>query len=164
MIHFPYLHKYPSWQRFFAGILIGGILSYPILIYMYGSMYEDLLIENSELKAEITELEKQNEALLEDQEELEAPLIVDTLDIKIVNADELKMDRLITHELEQLIRKEIDYLIGEEVTQLTKSDYLIISAIENKPFKADDFTYSFDVDLLTIGQTIRIEVQAKLSD
>src|SRR5699024_11139370 len=118
MIHFPSFHKHPAWQRFLAGIFIGAILAYPILIYMYGSMYEDLLIENSELKAELTELSKQNEALLEDQEELEAPLTVETLDITITNSDELKMDRLITHELEQLIREEIDYLIGKEITQL----------------------------------------------
>jgi len=164
MIHFPPYHKYPSWQRFFAGVLLGAILAYPVLLYMYGSMYEELLIENSEMQSQVTELKNQNEALLQDKEEMEAPLTVETIEITITNGQELKMDRLITHQLEQLIQTEIDHLVGEEVNNLVKSDQLIISAIENKKFKVDDFTYYFDVTLLTISPTMKVNVEAEPSD
>lgn len=164
MIHLPPYHKLPSWQRFFAGVLLGAILAYPILLYMYGSMYEELLVENTKLTAEVEELKKQNEALLKDQEQLEAPLTVETLDISIINGEDFKMDRLITHQLEQLIQDEIDYLIGEELNYVARSEHLIISAIENKPFTVDEFVYYFEVTLLTIGPNMKINVQAKLPD
>lgn len=164
MIHLPPYHKNPSWQRFFAGVLLGAILAYPVLLYMYGAMYEDLLVENTELTAEVEELKKQNDALLKDQEQMEAPLTVETLDISIENGEELKMDRLITHQLEQLIEEEIDYLIGEELNYVARSDHLLISAIENKPFTVDEFVYYFEVTLLTIGPNMKINVHAKLSN
>jgi len=164
MIHLPPYHKIPTWQRFFAGVFFGAIIAYIVLLYMYGSMYEDLLIENSELQSQVSELENQNEALLEDREELNEPLTVETIEITITNAEELRMDRLIVHQLEELMKEEINHLVGAEVSNLANSDQLILSTIENKEFAIDDFSYYFDVSLLIIGPRVDLNVEARLTN
>src|SRR5699024_11882729 len=54
-----------------TGIWIGAIIGYIILIFMYGRMYEQTLTDQVRMQTEISELERQNKALLEDKEDLE---------------------------------------------------------------------------------------------
>lgn len=167
-MHIPPYHKKATWQRFFVGAVIGAILSYGVYLYIYGSLYEQLLEDNLELEAEVTELEKQNEALTQDKEDLdeqkEQPITVETIEINITNESELRLDRLIVHQLEELINEEINHLIGENVTIIDESSQLLRSSIENKGFSVDDFTYYFDVLQLTISRNMILTVEAKLSN
>ncbi|WP_373893051.1 sporulation membrane protein YtrI [Virgibacillus sp. CBA3643] len=167
-MHIPPYHKKATWQRFFVGGVIGAILAYGIYLYIYGSLYEQLLEENLELEAEVTELEKQNEALTQDKEDLDAqreqPIIVETIEINITNDEELRLDRLIVHQLEELINEEINHLIGENVTIIDESSQLLRSSVENKGFTVDDFTYYFDVAQLTVSRNMILTVEAKLTD
>ncbi|WP_449355630.1 sporulation membrane protein YtrI [Virgibacillus natechei] len=167
-MHIPPYHKKATWQRFFVGAVIGAILAYGIYLYIYGSLYEQLLEENLELEAEVTELEKQNEALTQDKEDLDAqreqPITVETIEINITNDEELRLDRLIVHQLEELINEEINHLIGENVTIIDESSQLLRSSVENKGFTVDDFTYYFDVAQLTVSRNMILTVEAKLTD
>lgn len=87
-MHIPPYHKKATWQRFFIGTVIGAILSYGVYLYIYGSLYEQLLEENLELEAEVTELERQNEALTQDKEDLDEqtqqPITVETIEINTI--------------------------------------------------------------------------------
>src|SRR5690625_6567404 len=67
---YPY-HRKKTWQRFLLGALFGAIIAYTLFSFMHGKMYEQLLSENIQLKSTIRQVEKQNEALLEDKENLE---------------------------------------------------------------------------------------------
>ncbi|WP_156291450.1 sporulation membrane protein YtrI [Oceanobacillus salinisoli] len=167
-MHIPPYYKKPSWQFFIVGAVFGSLIAYLILLYMYGSMYEDLIRENQELESEIRELTIQNEALIEDNEDLnektnEAPT-VESLEVEIPNWEELKLDRLIVHDLEEMVKEEIHHLIGEEISVVAESDFLLERAIENKGFKIDDVTYYFEVTKLTISETVKLTLKAKLSD
>ncbi|WP_010651142.1 sporulation membrane protein YtrI [Oceanobacillus massiliensis] len=167
-MHIPPYHRQATWKRFFAGAFFGGIIAYFILIYMYGTMYEKLLAENMELTSQLGDLKDQNEALLKDKEDLnektKAPLTVSSIDIKIAEGEQLKMDRLIELQLEEMVKEEIDHLIGQEVATISKSDQLLLSAIENKGFTIDDFTYYFEVKKMTIATEMEVTVSPRLSD
>ncbi|UJL45052.1 hypothetical protein KFZ58_11545 [Virgibacillus sp. NKC19-16] len=167
-MHIPPYHKKATWQRFFIGTVIGAILSYGVYLYIYGSLYEQLLEENLELEAEVTELERQNEALTQDKEDLDEqtqqPITVETIEINITNDEELRLDRLIVHQLEDLINEEINHLIGENVTMIDDSSQLLRSSIENKGFTVDDFTYYFEVTQLTVSRNMILTVEATLSN
>ncbi|MFD1038112.1 sporulation membrane protein YtrI [Virgibacillus byunsanensis] len=167
-MHIPPYHKKPSWQRFLIGIVIGGIIAYCIVIFMYGAMYERLLEQNLDLQSQVTELKNQNEALLEDKEDLDEkakePLVINTVEVKITNEEQLRLDRLIIHQLEEMVKQEISHVIGQDINVIDKSDQLLISTIENKGFTVDDFTYYFDVSKLTISQTVKLTVEAKVSN
>lgn len=161
-MHIPPYHKQKSWQRFISGMFFGGVIAYFILLYMYGSMYEDLIKENLEIQERVTDLKNQNDVLLEDQNNLEDTLLfVQEIDVFIANREEFKMDRLLDAQLKGLIKEEINHLIGVELTVLTESENLLISSIENKNFKIDDLTFQFTITRLIIQPKLKITVETK---
>ncbi|RDW16330.1 hypothetical protein CWR48_16935 [Oceanobacillus arenosus] len=167
-MHIPPYHKRPSWQRFLVGAAIGAILSYIVIMYMYGSQYEKLIATNFELQAQVTKVKAQNEALLKDKENLSEKsnqsLTVQAIEINIINGEELKLDRLITFQLEEMIKAAIYSIIGEKIEAVAAGDNLLESTIENKGFTVDDFTYYFEITKLMYSNTVEITVKAKLSD
>lgn len=167
-MHIPPYYKKPSWQRFFVGAVCGGIIAYVILIYMYGSMYESLLEENKQLKSRVSELTLQNEALTKDKEDLtektNKALVIESIEIDIDNWEKYKMDRLTVYELEELIKEEINHLIGEKVSIVAESDFLLERAIENKSYKLNDVIYYFNISKMTISETLKLTLEAKLTE
>lgn len=167
-MHIPPYHQKESWQRFFIGAVIGAIIAYFIFVFMYGKMYECLLEANYDLQARVSELESQNEALLEDKKDLDektkAPVTVERIEITIINEKQLRLDRLIIHQLEEMIKKDIHHLIGQDINLIDDSSQLLLSAIENKAFTVDDMTYSFDVERLVISTTLKLALKAKISN
>lgn len=165
-MHFSPYHKKKSWQRFLIGILIGSILAYCILLFMYGSMYEKLIDSNYDLQSQLIELKNQNEALLQDNKEIDeknrAPQTVERIEITIANAKQLQLDRLTIRQLDELIKAEINHIIGNDIQLLNESHQLLQAAIENKSFKIDDATYSFDIKMLVISSTLKLTLHAKL--
>jgi hypothetical protein len=166
-MHIPPYHKKATWQRFLVGTFVGAVTAYFIFVYMHGSMYGQLLEENRDLKSEVTELKNQNEALLEDNENLDEkskePIKVETIEITINNEEDLP-DSLIIHDLEELIKEEIIHIIVKNVSIISESDGLLKATIQNKDFTVDDFTYQFTVDTLIIHQTVKITVEADISN
>ncbi|MFC4556672.1 sporulation membrane protein YtrI [Virgibacillus kekensis] len=165
-MHIPPYHRKPSWQRFLVGTFIGAILSYFIFVYMHGNIVEGLLAENKELDSQITELKKKNETLTKDNENKQSnePVTVEEIEIEILNREELRLNRLTVLDLVGLIKEEIDHIIGEDISTLAENDRLLKSTIQNKDFQLDDFTYNFSVETLTISRTVKIEVEAEISN
>lgn len=160
----PY-HKKRTIQIFLLGMLAGAVIAYIVLIFMYGKMYENLMTENIKLNSEIQDLERRNEALLQDKESLEERnFIIQSIEIEFSNAEELRMDRLIIHQLENLIKNEIDQIIGKEIDSVADNDELLITVIENKTFTIDDLSYEFEVVKMSITERLRITLEASLTD
>ncbi|RYG74899.1 hypothetical protein EU245_01590 [Lentibacillus lipolyticus] len=165
-MHIPPYYKKSTWQRFLAGAFAGSIIAYLIFVYMYGSMYGQLLEENRELKSEVSELKNRNEALLDDNKDLDEKskqeAKVDSIDITITNPDDLP-DRLIIHELEELMKDEINHIVGKNVSTIAESDGLLESTIENKEISIDDFQFKFVVQKLIITETVKLSVEAEIT-
>ncbi|WP_080874930.1 sporulation membrane protein YtrI [Oceanobacillus timonensis] len=161
-MHIPPYHKKTSWQLIFVGFFFGSILSYIIFIYMYETMYEELLQENIELSNEVTELEQTNETLLKDKEDLseqnKQPLTISKITVEIEDPESMRIDLLMQDQLDALIREEINHVIGEEVELVSRSDKLLIAAIENKSFTLDSMSYQFTVKQIVFGPDLKIIV------
>ncbi len=52
----PYYHK-PSWQQFFSGLILGGVISWGIFLYIFGVWQEKQANQIQKQKEEIQELE-----------------------------------------------------------------------------------------------------------
>lgn len=163
-MHFPPYYKRPEWQRFFIGVLVGGLIGYFVLIYMYGVMYEDLLAENYQLAEEIIDLRQQNKVLLESQEDQDTVLAIEEIEITISNPNVLKNDSLLVSQLKTLIKEEISHLIGTDILIVSSNEELLISAIENKAFTIDDATYHFSITRLTFAPKLGIVVAASTAN
>ncbi len=165
-MHIPPFHKKRTYQTFFIGIFIGAIIAYLTLLFMYGKMYEKLLVERMELKTEIEEITQQNEALLEDKEQLEeqSSAIVTSIHVQFINEKTLKFDRLMTLQLENMIKSELSNIIGKSIQSVSDSDDLLITVIENKTFTIDDQSYEFEVKKLSIAEQIKLSLEGKIAD
>ncbi|WP_163971624.1 sporulation membrane protein YtrI [Oceanobacillus halotolerans] len=167
-MHIPPYHRLPTWQRFLAGIIMGGVIAYCLFIYFHGTMYDELLEENLNLQSEISDLKQQNEALLEDNEEhdeeSEKEIVVNAIEITITNEDDLDLDRLIVHQLKELVKQELDPIMGLKIQAISESSELLIASIEDKGFTVDDFTYYFEVKQLIIDETIKLSVETRVSN
>jgi len=152
---------------FLIGVCIGGIIAYGIFVYMHGKMYENLLEQNIELRAEVSELTNRNETLIKDQKNLDEKShelsTIEHIEITIHNEKEMEFDRLESLDLAERMKKEVHHIIGKEISEISEHDQLLISSIENKPFQVGDYFYYFRVYQLTIANTVKIKVQARLS-
>lgn len=159
-MHVPPYHKKTGWQFILSGAFFGSILAYIVFIYMYGTMYEDILKENLELSNEVSELKQTNQALLKDKEDLseqsKRPLTISTITIQIEDPESVKIDLLMQDQLQGLIHEEIHHVLGEEVQLISQSSQLLISTIENKAFLLDGMNYRFTVRQITFGPELRI--------
>lgn len=168
-MHVPSYHKKPGWQRFLVGVFFGGLITYWVVLFMYGTMYERLIKENSELQNALTDANSRIEVLMKDNESLDEksrqPATIEGIQLEILNATDLKIDPLLQTQLEGLVKGEIKDIIGKDVKSIADSDSLIFSSIENKTYVVDDFTYSFDIErLILVAPTVRIVVIAKISN
>src|SRR5690625_2309422 len=165
-MHIPPYHKKRTWQIFFLGTFAGAIVSYVIIMFMHGEMYENLLVEQSELQTKYNEVKAQNEALLEDKEELEekSNFLIQELEVNFLNDKQLKLDRLSTHEFENMVKQELHYIIGKEVKSVSDNDNLLISVIENKTYTLEDKSYHIEIKRISISEKVKIALVVKLEN
>ncbi len=165
-MHIPPFYKKRSYQILLVGIFIGTIIAYLLLVYMHGKMYEKLLFERIQLQTQLAEIESQNEALLEDKEEMEekSTAIVNSIQIEFLNGKELKFDRLITLQLEDLIKRELTDVIGKSVQSVSESDDLLVTVIENKSFTIEDQSFQFEVKKISISEQIKLSLEGRFAD
>ncbi|WP_121639476.1 sporulation membrane protein YtrI [Virgibacillus sp. Bac330] len=166
-MHIPPYHKKVTWQRFFVGVMVGGVIAYCILLYMYGTMYEDLIIRTNHMQSEISQLRNQNESLLADNDELNEKSVkqvtIESISFTVKNTEELRIDRLIAGKLEELVQEELKHIIGKDLSIIAESDSLIVASLENKTFTVEEFDYTFSVNKLIISNNIKIMADAKRS-
>lgn len=155
-----------KWHHFIGGLIVGAIVAYIIFIFMYGQLHKQLLTEKYTLEAEISELESQNERLLQDKQDLDEQanktITVEKIDISIMNEKDLRIDRLVSHQLIDLIKQDIEHLLGQDIAIVEQSVQLLISTIENKPLTIQDMTYEFTVERLVISSQLKLSVKAKI--
>ncbi|WP_077621206.1 sporulation membrane protein YtrI [Sediminibacillus massiliensis] len=167
-MHIPPYYKRESWQRFFSGVFIGAIMAFVLFLYIYGQFYEKWVEENMELHAQIAELDRQKEALLENQKDIDEKtkekVTVQTIDVEVENGKELRLDRLIVHQLEENIKEEIRDVVGKDIVSLSENDYFLVSTIENKTYRIDDITYRATVSKLIIAPEIKLTIKLHFSN
>ncbi|WHY84978.1 sporulation protein [Neobacillus novalis] len=161
----PPLYRRPAWQRFFAGMAIGGAISWCIFLYIYGVWQE----ENTELlrkqQQEIVDLNNEKKIWQEEYKEMNKrnieQLTVQKINIKILNAEKYKLDSLSVLETEDSVRDDIDMMLAKDLETVYKSKDLLKKIIENKPIKINDKRYKLKVNELVIftNLTIQLEIQ-----
>src|SRR5699024_654813 len=122
----PPFYKYKSYQIFILGALSGAIIAYIVLLYMHGKMYENVIVEQIELKMEIKKIRKQKEILIDDEEEMEAQAdaTVKGNKIKFENEKKLKFDRHSTLQIENMVKNELENVSEKTSQSVSESDDL----------------------------------------
>ncbi|MFJ7727208.1 sporulation membrane protein YtrI [Neobacillus sp. NPDC097160] len=159
----PPLYRKPAWQRFFAGMAIGGAISWCIFLYIYGVWQE----ENTELlhkqQEDIVDLNNEKKIWQEEYKELNKrnieKLTVQKLTIKITNSEKYKLDLLSVQETENAVNDDISMMLAKDLETVYKSRDLLKKIIENKPVKINEKRYKLKVKEMVIYTTVIIQLE-----
>ena len=161
----PYFRR-PAWQRFFAGMAIGGIISWFIFLYIFGEWNEKYSKEIKRQREEIADLENDLKIWQEDYKELNKinsqKLTVQEIKVKIQNSDKYKLDSFSVFEIEDEVKEDIKMMKAKDIETIAKSKELIYKLIENKVFKVNDKRFRVEIKELVIYTTLSIKLDIKL--
>jgi len=164
----PPYYRNPSWQRFFAGMAIGGCLSWCIFLYMHGVILEDKSAEISKLKGDI-ETEKKNVKIW--QEDYKAlneknlkQLTIQDIQIKITNGEKYDLDLLAVHQTEEAIKEDLNYFLAKDLEFVYKSRELISKIIKNKVIPLNGKRYRLKITSTFVYTTVNIQLELQLDE
>lgn len=159
----PPYYRLPTWQRFFAGVVIGAIGSWFIFFYMYGVLQEKQISiieiqrkEIHELKIKVGIWEQDFNKL---NEETEKHLSVKEIRVNIVNDRFYDLDKLSVAEAEEVIRTDLTTLITKNVKDVYKTKALLKKSIENKILEINKKRYRIEITEIFFYKNMEIEVK-----
>ncbi|MEK3798152.1 sporulation membrane protein YtrI [Peribacillus sp. FSL H8-0477] len=159
----PPYYRLPTWQRFFAGVVIGAIGSWFVFFYMYGVLQEKQISiieiqrkEIHELKIKVGIWEQDFNKL---NEETEKHLSVKEIRVNIVNDRFYDLDKLSVAEAEEVIRTDLTTLITKNVEDVYKTKALLKKSIENKILEINKKRYRIEITEILFYKNMEIEVK-----
>mgnify|MGYP001176804707 FL=1 len=163
----PYYEK-RQWQIFFFGAVIGGIVGWLVLLFIYGELQERQAATIQMQKELIQSLEEEKNIWQEEFQKLNEKnneqLTVQAIDVKIINADKYKIDSLSKYEAEEAIKEDIRIVLAKDLEFVYNSRELIKKTIENKPIKINDKRYKFVVKEMLVYTNLLIHLEIQLAD
>jgi lipopolysaccharide export LptBFGC system permease protein LptF len=158
----PYYRK-PSWQRFFAGMAIGGVISWCIFLYIYGVWQEKQTELLRKQEQEIVDLKAEKQIWQEEYKQINKrnieQLTVQKINVKITNWEKYKLDLLSVSETEDTVRDDISMMLAKDLESVYKSKELLKKIIENKPIKINDKRYKLKVKEMVIYTNLSIQLE-----
>ncbi|WP_370295189.1 sporulation membrane protein YtrI [Rossellomorea marisflavi] len=145
----PPFYRLPSFQRFFAGAVIGGIVSWMIFIFMYGSLHEwqTQKIQDQQTKLEkltntLSYLQEENKELNDENED---ELTIQEVRVKIINPTKTKVELLSLYQAEESLSQDLRSLLNQDLKTAHDNKELIKKIIENKTIKLNDRPFQLEV-------------------
>ncbi|MBK5442925.1 MULTISPECIES: sporulation membrane protein YtrI [Peribacillus] len=160
----PPFHRSPTWQRFFAGAALGGLISWVIFFYMYGVQQEtqiriihDQREEIKDLNEEIAIWEQEYKKLNQQNEEI---LTIQEVEVTITNG-KYSLDRLSIAEAEDVIEDDLSSLLAKDIVSVYNGKMLLKKSIENKIVDINKKRYKLEVVEIMFYTKMNIEIKLK---
>ncbi|AKM20051.1 sporulation protein [Anoxybacillus geothermalis] len=161
----PPYYQYPSWQRFFAGVAIGALISWFVFLYIFGVLQEKQVRHVNELNEQIADLQNEIRIWQEDyihyNKEMKKKLTVQDVSVHLVNAEQYKLDSYTAFRIEDSVKEDLSHLITKDIETVYNSRELIKRAIENKTYTIHEKAYRLEIHTLTIFTLLAVEVKLK---
>ncbi|MBU8879691.1 sporulation protein [Bacillus sp. FJAT-29790] len=161
----PFYHR-PSWQRFLAGMAIGGMISWAVFLFIFGEWQEKYSSQINKQEIEIHDLEQEKKIWQEEFKELNKKnreqLTIQEIKIKIKNSEKYKLDTFSVFEIEDEIKENISMMMAKDIDTVYKSRELIKRIIENKVIKVNEKRYRLEVKEMVVYTTLSIHLNIML--
>ncbi|MGE7600896.1 sporulation membrane protein YtrI [Peribacillus sp. NPDC097675] len=161
----PPYHRLPTWQRFFAGAALGGLLSWVIFFYMYGVQQETqirIIHEQREKMKDLTDKiaiwEQDYKKLNQQNEEI---LTIQEVEVKITNGEFYSLDQLSIADAEDVIEDDLSSLLAKDVVSVYNGKMLLKKSIENKIIEINKKRYELEVYEIMFYTKMNIELKIK---
>ena len=159
----PPLYRRPAWQRFFAGMAIGGAISWCIFLYIYGVWQERNTKLIRKQQEAIVDLNNEKKIWQEEYKEMNKrnieQLTVQKINIKITNSEKYKLDSLSVLETENAVKDDLSKMLAKDLETVYQSRELLKKIIENKPIKIHEKRYKLKIKEMIIYTTVSIELE-----
>lgn len=161
----PYYRK-PSWQQLFAGMAIGGAISWCIFLYIFGVWQEEYSRQIHEQEKTIIKLNNDKKIWQEEFQALNKKTIeqmtVQEIKIKIINPEKYDFDLLSVFQVEEDVKNDISMMIAKDLETVYKSRELLRRAIENKVVRVNNKRYRLEVREIFIYTALSIRLEIHL--
>ncbi len=161
----PYYQK-PGWQRFFAGIVVGALISWFVFLYQFGVLQEKQIQLITEQESEIKDLQDSKDILIDDIKKLNTEnknkLKVQDFKVEFANRKKFDLSSLNLHIMQNAVIEDLNYLIGQDIQSLSKNKELLRGTIENRDFELDDKTYKLKIHTIYFDTTLEISLNIEL--
>lgn len=161
----PPYHRLPTWQRFFAGAAIGGLLSWVIFFYMYGVQQETQIRIIHEQREEMKDLTEKIAIWEQDYKKLnqqnEEILTIQEVEVKITNGEFYSLDQLSIADAEDVIEDDLSSLLAKDVVSVYNGKMLLKKSIENKIIEINKKRYELEVYEIMFYTKMNIELKIK---
>lgn len=162
----PPYHQKPGWQRFFAGVIIGALISWFVFLFQFGILQDKQIQKISEQELEISDLKKSKEILIEDakklNEENKSKLKIQDFEIVFANRKKVELSSLDLHHMKTAVMEDLNSLIGQDIQSLSKNKELLFRTIENRLYEMDDKTYKLKIHTVFVDTTLEISLNIEL--
>jgi cell division protein FtsB len=162
----PPYHQKPGWQRFFAGVVIGALISWFVFLFQFGVLQDKQIQKISEQELEISDLKKSKEILIEDakklNEENKSKLKIQDFEIVFANRKKVELSSLDLHHMKTAVLEDLNSLIGQDIQSLSKNKDLLFRTIENRLYEMDDKTYKLKIHTVFVDTTLEISLNIEL--
>lgn len=162
----PEYYQLPSWQRFFAGVVIGAIISWFVFLFLYGTLQERQLQLIDNQNNQILDLERKRQVLTEDidklNEENKNILKIQDIKVEILNAKKFGFDSLIKLELENAVKNDLNHLLTRDIKSVSKNKVLLTKAVENKRYEINEKKYRLMIYSISFDTTLEISLKIEL--
>ncbi|ADU31474.1 sporulation membrane protein YtrI [Evansella cellulosilytica] len=164
----PPLYHDKSWQRFFAGVILGMIIGWFFFIHNFGSIHENLVLEINKQKTTIENQEDTIENLRKEQDErnndIKQSLTIQDVSIKFVNEEDIKISELTLHQLRSEVEKELERVRNKDIETVAGSKELLLGMVENKQFVTPSQSYQLIVEQLVLYTTLEMNLRIEKVD
>jgi heme/copper-type cytochrome/quinol oxidase subunit 1 len=162
----PPYYRSSQWQRLFAGMAIGAMISWLVFLYIFGEWIEEYSMKIKKQEEDIRDLTYEKKIWQEDIEKLnkknEEKLTIQKIEVKITNYEKYKLDAYSVYEIEEAIKEDIKTLIAKDIETAFQSRELLKRTIENKPVKAHEKRYRLKVNEILYYTTLSIQLSIQL--
>ena len=159
----PPLYNDKSWQRFFAGVIIGMIFGWLFFLYHFGLVHEKLILEINKQKTTIEQQENTIEVLRKDQDEInkesQKSLTVQDIHIRFVNEKDVKLSEMTLNELKGAVESELDIVRNRDIESVANSKDFLLKTVENKIFGVGDKRYQLKVEQVFLFTTLEMNLR-----
>ncbi|MFS1517632.1 sporulation membrane protein YtrI [Bacillus sp. SCS-151] len=150
----------PNWQRFFAGVAIGAIISWLVFLYMFGVLQEKQVSMIERQQKEIFKLNNDIKIWQDDYRELneknKKQLTLQEIIIDITAHEKFNLDQNSIIFIQEEIRKELSSLLAKDIETVYKNSTLLEKSIENKPFTINEKSYRVRIKKIGYFTTLYI--------
>ncbi|MEH7236310.1 sporulation membrane protein YtrI [Bacillus sp. JJ1562] len=167
LMRVPPYHQKPGWQRFFAGVVIGALISWFVFLFQFGVLQDKQILKMTEQVSEINDLKKSKDILIEDMKKLNEDnknkLKIQDFKVDFVNKKKFDLSSLNLHHMRTTVIEDLNSLIGQDVQTVSKNKELLFRTIENSVFELDDKSYRLKIHTVFFDTTLEISLSIELA-